>query len=367
MGITADSGPQIYHPLLPGQAIREDNTGRTGTIQAVSSSLAEAGPGQIATILFGQGSRDEQFGLLAGTARYDSQKAAATLLMSDSKDGSRTGVLLHGSLGDGSAYNAAHSFTTGVLATENTGLSLHGTMFVYEPSQSGLLASVGAQAPGTDSLGNKYLRGVVAYNGTTFVVQLDPVTGGLLLGDPSTAHALASVTSGQDGFVSVASGETNSSDTIAQLGLYSKNAGPVTINGRPQIYGSDLFSINEYTNNLTNNTSWNNMVLSHSWANSGHGPAGRYRRVAAPPNSVEIIGDLTAGTIRNGTVITTLPSGYTPDTEQAIGVCVLSGTPTRPAASRLAVLTNGQVQCFGLAGLARGSRIAFHGFVSLDA
>ena len=66
-------------------------------------------------------------------------------------------------------------------------------------------------------------------------------------------------------------------------------------------------------------------------------------------------------------MIATLPSGYTPDNEQTTGVCVPSGTPARPANCRLAVLTNGQIQRHGLAGLAAGSSIAFHGLVSLDA
>ena len=110
--------------------------------------------------------------------------------------------------------------------------------------------------------------------------------------------------------------------------------------------------------------SWTALTLGNSWANSGSGPHGQYRVRPGDPNRAEIIGDLTGGTMTDGTVIATLPAGARPGTAQTLGV-VIPGTGAA-ANMRLFVATSGSIECEGMSALT-APRVTFHDFIDLTA
>lgn len=109
---------------------------------------------------------------------------------------------------------------------------------------------------------------------------------------------------------------------------------------------------------------WAALSLQHSWANSGSGPAAKVRIWPGGPDRVEIIGDVTGGTMTDGTVVAALPAGYAPATAQTLGV-VMPGTGAA-ANMRLFVTTAGNIECEGMSALT-SPRVTFHDFVDLTA
>lgn len=109
---------------------------------------------------------------------------------------------------------------------------------------------------------------------------------------------------------------------------------------------------------------WHSLSPGNGWVNSGNGPDFQYRMIASPPNTVEIIGDLTGGTMTDGTVVATLPAGYRPATQQQVAT-VLPGTGAT-ANMRFFVGTSGNIECEGMSALTT-PRVTVHGFISLDA
>ena len=59
---------------------------------------------------------------------------------------------------------------------------------------------------------------------------------------------------------------------------------------------------------------WHSVILVNGWANKAGAQAAKYRKLASPPNSVEIVGDITGGTATNSTTLFQLPAGYRPPT-----------------------------------------------------
>ena len=112
---------------------------------------------------------------------------------------------------------------------------------------------------------------------------------------------------------------------------------------------------------------WHTPTLGNSWTNSGQGPVMQYRHVAAPYNCLQLVGDLTGGTLTDGTVIFTLPAGYRPATGQT---CPFMVPGTNAAANmRFQVNTSGAVLIEGLSGLSAGPRVIIPAstLISLDA
>ena len=80
---------------------------------------------------------------------------------------------------------------------------------------------------------------------------------------------------------------------------------------------------------------WNTLTLLNSWANRGAGyPQLAYRRVASPPNSLQLVGVCAgpAGSYGGGTQIAQLPVGYRPavSTSFPVGGAVASDATSTP-------------------------------------
>jgi hypothetical protein len=114
---------------------------------------------------------------------------------------------------------------------------------------------------------------------------------------------------------------------------------------------------------------WNAISFNaaHGWTNSGAGPTMKYRLIACPPRSVEVIGDITSGTTTDNTSINnSLAAAYQPATTQTLCPVTIPGTSTIGNA-RLLITTTWFIEIEGLSSLGAGTRITFHGIYSLDA
>jgi hypothetical protein len=178
------------------------------------------------------------------------------------------------------------------------------------------------------------------------------------------------------GSMSFQSSQSAAGDTPASLGLLSKlesesgTAPVITTTCDLQIAaGNNVWATDP--NNPNGIENWHVPAFGGAgWTNSGSGPHLKYRLVSSPPNSVEIIGDMIAsGSAADNAVVTTLPVGYRPQTNQIIPL-LEPGITTTPGAGmpRLFLATNGQIQCDGIGGLA-GSRFVITAgtFIALDA
>ena len=92
---------------------------------------------------------------------------------------------------------------------------------------------------------------------------------------------------------------------------------------------------------------WTGGGLGNGWTNRpGAFAPFSYRRVAAPANSIQIVGEIVPGTLTDGTVIANLPAGYRPLHPQLFSGRL--GTASRICAFVLG--TNGDIQIFDAAG-----------------
>lgn len=235
-------------------------------------------------------------------------------------------------------------------------------MFVYNgtPTLGNLIASTASQA-GTDAEGNFYFAGETTYvNGVSQFVALNSA-GGVL--SWQTASAAGGPYAIQASFTLTNLPAANTLGLSANL-LWVAN--PVLADSL-WVPSADI-PVGAAPTGAETWHSLNALGYSNSWADSGVNVAGQYRLIASPPRTVEIIGDLTVGTVTDGTLIATLPANYRPTHSQLIvNLQVPSGTPTNPGNMRLSVGTDGTIKSQGLAGLAAPNRIYFHDFISLDA
>jgi hypothetical protein len=111
---------------------------------------------------------------------------------------------------------------------------------------------------------------------------------------------------------------------------------------------------------------WQQMSLLNGWANAGGGNiAAQYRVVSSPPNTLQLIGVINAGTITNATAIALLPAGFNPNGNLYFPVTTFPGgfgTATSPA---LLIAPSGSLNVFGLP--VGTTAISFNALVPLDA
>lgn len=98
---------------------------------------------------------------------------------------------------------------------------------------------------------------------------------------------------------------------------------------------------------------WQGLGPVAGWLNSGSGVNGSYRRVASPPNSVELVGDLTPGTKTDGTTIATLAGGYRPTSLRTIPVSVDVTGAAGGQSPHFTIDSAGLVKCYGCAAAGR--------------
>jgi len=110
---------------------------------------------------------------------------------------------------------------------------------------------------------------------------------------------------------------------------------------------------------------WHPMAGSYAntWADAGGASTvGRYRRVASPPNSVEVEGVITHAAITGASNFFTLPAGYAPAGNTP--VCEAGTLAGAAFGSALIMCNAGVLQLNGMA--VNTTSVFFHGFVSLD-
>lgn len=98
---------------------------------------------------------------------------------------------------------------------------------------------------------------------------------------------------------------------------------------------------------------WQGLGPVAGWFNSGQGVNGSYRLVASPPNSVEMVGDLTPGTKADGTQIATLAGNYRPTNLRTIPVSVDVTGAAGSQSPHFTIDPFGIVRCWGCAAAGR--------------
>jgi hypothetical protein len=109
---------------------------------------------------------------------------------------------------------------------------------------------------------------------------------------------------------------------------------------------------------------WTGMSLLNGWTNTGGGQPTAQYRLWPLINEVEIIGNISAGTLTNNTTIATLPN--TPGSLQKVCVMMVDAAVTLAAGVPLLYVdTGGNLKIFGMPGATTDA--GFHGWYSLDA
>jgi hypothetical protein len=111
---------------------------------------------------------------------------------------------------------------------------------------------------------------------------------------------------------------------------------------------------------------WQTMSLLNGWTNPGGGNvSAQYRVVSSPPNTLQLVGVINAGTITNATTVATLSTGFNPSGNIYFPVATLPpgfGTAVSPS---LLIDPSGNLKVFGLAG--GTTAISFNALIPLDA
>jgi hypothetical protein len=122
-------------------------------------------------------------------------------------------------------------------------------------------------------------------------------------------------------------------------------------------------------NRLAAPDTWHLFTLQNSWTNSGSGVVAQYRYTS--DNGVWIVANIIPGTVTNGTVVFTLPTGYRPQQQICFPVGVQTSLGLYDANDRvsfLAVNTDGTCALFGVNPGSGGTTSFVHidGIVPLD-
>jgi len=96
------------------------------------------------------------------------------------------------------------------------------------------------------------------------------------------------------------------------------SVGCVNLSGLALIIGNRVMAIGvppsaNYIVGLTQADTWHPFVFENGWhASSAAAVSGQYRLVSSPSNSVQIVGEILAGTVANDTTVTTVPQRFRP-------------------------------------------------------
>lgn len=170
---------------------------------------------------------------------------------------------------------------------------------------------------------------------------------------------------------------TGSSDTTFNL------AGGITVSGGQTFSGGAKFTgtaaegvtitggnsagaggtVDLYTGGA--NETWHAIPYANSWANLGGGRPGGYRRVASPPNSVEITGQFSvpAGSRGDGTTIGNLPANYRPATQVDMPAVNNSLGAAGTNTPHFNISSTGVITCWGMS---TASSAALNGTFATD-
>lgn len=244
------------------------------------------------------------------------------------------------------------------------GVVIGGTSLQYSgtPAAGNLIGS-DSSAASTDSFGNHYVAGKASY-AATFATALNGgqviwYTGTLAGGWTSVATATALAT-GTAGVIITGNGEVAIGNGTALISVGTAvGPGVVAMTGA----FSDINAIHPGGGTVE---SWQAMSpLLNSWAaQAAPNVAPAYRKVSSPPNSVEVIGSLSAAAATAVTFFQ-LPAHYIPASSQPFHVGTFSGSAAIDNVTFGFCDTSGNLSIQQRIASATG--IYFHGFISLDA
>jgi hypothetical protein len=112
--------------------------------------------------------------------------------------------------------------------------------------------------------------------------------------------------------------------------------------------------------------SWHAMALGNGWTNLAGNVAAKYRKVAAPDNSVEIIGAIQANAATSANFFD-LPAGYQPNSSQPAGAMGASGNVPAGLSPWVRCDSSGALTVQNTGAVPAAWTAFFHGFISLDA
>lgn len=285
------------------------------------------------------------------------------------------------------------------------------------PAAGNMVGSL-SPVPGTDSKGNAYTDGYAAYNqskGSRIQIAVNQTSGVpyLYWTPPGQVHNSGStyqppqiysntqnagaaneysalwIQSGQEtdatgtdrqALILLASEADN--NTIAPFGylaIYDGTSAITTIlhwtpqglfgNGGVLTVGDVLLVANEVDTSdpsvgPTTRETWHPMTLINSWTQAASpGATAQYRRVASPPNSIEVMGSIVAPAgLAGGSAFWNVPAGYQTNSRQPL----LARNQSTNAVVILSC-SNGSGQLSYQAGAVAGNTIDFHGYFSQDA
>lgn len=251
---------------------------------------------------------------------------------------------------------------------------------IYNSSGAGpgnLIASI-SPGSGTDGHGNPYLGGVSSYSPGSAYTEL--ISGGVDIGSnnasteiitPAQVSITDALTASARPFLVVAAPFT-AAPNAAQLALAGESAdatGPAIAELTATQFvlrsfsGGPMYAVPVNASTGQPET-WNLMALLNSWVNQAGQVTCKYRLVAAPANSVEIIGSLTA-TAATSTTFFQLPAGYRPASAQQFA-CVASGGVPAGAAPGINCDASGNLSV-NHSTIGAANNYEFHGLISLDA
>lgn len=158
----------------------------------------------------------------------------------------------------------------------------------------------------------------------------------------------------QTGLIRLTTYDTSTGTSVskASLSISAANGGYVSVTTAIRMDGA--------------NGIWTPATLKGGWSNRGTGfPIMQYRKVASPPNTVEVIGEITGGTITDGTTLFTLPSVLAPNVASTVPIGTAGTTSPKNNPPVAYCDTSGNVKCYNVG--TGTSTLQLHLFIPLDA
>lgn len=240
---------------------------------------------------------------------------------------------------NGNAFFFNITATGTITATEFIGtdfvITASGIFFYSGTPGPGNPPIVSASEGGTDPYGNPVQSGVVSQSG-----------------GQTSALSGAELVFSSGGFISGSSG-------LVLGGNIGLNAIEVLLP-----FSNALIAVQPGTS-FTEET-WHPMTLVNGWANAAGFVTAQYRKVASPPNSVEVIGVLNAAAA-SAAMFCTLPAGYIPASKQPAGGAGESGGVPAGLSPWILCDTSGNLNVENTGAVPAAFLVPFHGFISLDA
>lgn len=155
----------------------------------------------------------------------------------------------------------------------------------------------------------------------------------------------------QQASVQMGTGGVVNGDTFVVNGL-----GSFGNTGTPGVNGSANYTLDAFGTTVE---TWNALTLQNGWTGFL-----KYRRVSSPPGSVQIIGNMLAGTKTDGTLLGTLPAAYKPATSQDMFGSAFGGTVSNTQPPHINVdNATGRVTLWGIN---TSTNLNVNGIFSLD-